>query len=332
MAKHHIVPASYLSQWQKVGAENQLNIYVISENKIIERGPGWTGFWRDDFNVLSDGQKKSYLPEDVTALIDTKGIEAIRRIDPSNQTQLSGEDRSAVAFYVALQYIRTPRRREEADKMIRATIQHFMREDISSPDKVNYTKEEILKHKPANKHEEEMLKEVSLMSSEEIRRRIFEGIHSGDYVAGLTTTGHSKGVLKVERLAKELFEVQWMFLVAPKDSPFITSDNPCFTVAPTKIMNGLLSPRSTVFFPLRPDVCITMKPALKSKREEFMELNPSQARDINELILQHSYESIVAKNKGQLEDLTKDFDPSKHKKSRDVVISQSGPYTMFNAE
>jgi len=75
MAKHHIVQGKYLAQWRKSGTENQLNIYVIEENQIIERGPGWKGFWREDYNVLEDEGEKSYLPEDVTAIIDSKGIE-----------------------------------------------------------------------------------------------------------------------------------------------------------------------------------------------------------------------------------------------------------------
>ena len=135
MAKHHIVQAKYLAQWQSSDIKNQLNIYFIPENKFIERGTGWRGFWRKDFNVFDGEKDKFYLPENVTALIDSKGIESIRKIDYSNQKQLSGEERSCVAFYVALQYIRTPRYREETNKFMEATIKYFMRQDISSLDK-----------------------------------------------------------------------------------------------------------------------------------------------------------------------------------------------------
>src|SRR5665213_1332227 len=295
MAKHHVVQEKYLAQWRKSDTENQLNIYVISENKFIERGPSWKGFWRDDFNVLSGERGKSYLPENITALIDAQGIEVIRNINSEKQGQLDGKERSILAFYVALQYIRTPRHREESDKMMQATIQHFMRKDISSPDEVNISKEQILKHQPANQREEEALRKVGQMSDEEIRQQIFETIHSDDLNIGLTTTGHSKGILKVDRLAKGLFEFQWLFLVAPSDSPFITSDNPSFTVSPTKIMNGPMSPRSTMIFPLRPDLCIYVKPNLKSKTEHFVELNGEQVQDINKLILSNSSRCIVAK-------------------------------------
>jgi hypothetical protein len=332
MAKHHIVQDKYLTQWRKTDTENQLNIYVISENKCIERGPGWKGFWRDDFNVLEDDGEKSYLPEKVTSIIDTKGIDAIRGINTSSQKLTSGiEARSCIAFYVVLQYTRTPRHREETNKLIEATTRYFMRKDLSTPEKVFMSKEKILEHQPQNKMEKDALEKISKMTQEEINSQIFEAIHGDTVRIGLTKTGHSKGILKVDRHAKKIFEMQWLFLVAPKDSSFITSDSPCFTVSNSK-MNGLLSPFSTVYFPLRPDVCLYIKPNMKSTTEYYMKLNKKQIRDINLLILSNSTDCVVAKDKAHLEKLTKNFDHINHRKSRDISISESGPYTMFSAE
>lgn len=332
MARHHIVQDKYLTQWRKADTENQLNIFLIPENKYIERGPGWKGFWREDFNVYDDEDGRSYLPEDITAIVDSKGIEAIRRIDAANETQLSGEDRSAIAFYVALQYIRTPRFREEMDKAMHTMIQHFMRQDISSPDKVSLTKEDYLREPPKNKREKEAMEQISKMSEEEIRQTVFDTIHSDSFTSGLTATGHSKSILKVDRLAKGLFDVQWVFLSAPSDASFITSDNPCFTISPTKVMNGLLSPKATVIFPLRPDLCIYIKPAIKSQTEHFMQLSNRQVRDMNSFVLLNSYQCAIAQEKVQLEDLVQEYDVKGHRKSRKTTVSESGPYTLFNIE
>lgn len=331
MARHHTVQDKYLTQWRKTDTENQLNIYSIAENKYFERGSSWRGFWREDFNVLDD-KDQFYLPEDVTAVIDSKGIEAIRSIDCETQEQLDGEKRSALAFYVALQYIRTPRHREEMDKFIQAETRFFMREDVTSPKGFRLSKDEILKHRPKNKREEEALKKISAMSDEEIKKQAFEFIHSDDLKVRLTKAGHSKGILKIERHAKGLFESQWLFLIAPKDTRFVTSDNPCFTVSPTKVMNGLLSPHVTVFFPLRPDLCISIKPNIESKTERFLKLNKKEVRDINRKTLANSYQCLVAKDREQLENLTTNFDYKNHRRSRDVVVSQAGDYVMFNRE
>lgn len=325
--RHHIVQDKYLTQWRKTDTDNQLNIYVISENKIIERGPKWKGFWREDFNVLEDEQDKSFLPEDVTADIDRQGIEVIKNIDSINETQLESKARSILAAYISLQYIRTPRYREELDKMVNSTLKYYMRHDISSIDKVTTTKEELLKYEPKNDHEKKMLEEIKFLSEEEIRQQIFDGIHGDDFAGRLTKTGHSKGILKVDRLAEELFEVQWVFLSATQSSEFITSDNPCFTISPTKMMNGLLSPTSTVIFPLRPDLCIYIRPGVKSKAEQFMELDSRQLLDINRSILSNSYHCAIAKNRLQLEELVQNFDYENHRPLRDITITESGPYT-----
>ncbi len=332
MAKHHIVQDKYLAQWKRLNTANHLNLYIIPKNKFEIGNTKSKLFWRDDFNLLKgDGGERSYLPEHVTAIIDAKGIEAIRKIDTSTRNQLSGEDRSCIAFYIALQHIRTPRFREESDKMIQAQIRYFMRKDIASPNKVRMTKEELLSHKPINKSEAKALEELRGMSEEEIQQLIFNSIHSDDVKIRLTNTGHSKSILNIETLAKGLFEVQWVFLVAPTGVSFVTSDNPCFTVGP-KIMNGLLSPPSMVFFPLRPDVCVCAKPSNKTQLESFMDMDEKEVRDINSLILSCSYQCLVAKTKEQLQDLTRDFNHSDHEKSRKVSISERGSYVLFNLE
>ncbi len=331
MAKHHIVQEKYLVQWRIENTVNHLNTFIISENRCEIGNTKTKLFWRKDFNILDDNGKKSYLPENVSAVIDSKGIEAIRKIYTGKRSQLDGMDRRSIAFYTALQYIRTPRFREESDKMINAQIKYFMREDVLSPDKVKITKEEILKHKPENKRDKEVLEKIREMPEEEIQNQIFESIHGNNIAIHLTKTGHSKSVIKVAEQAKELFEFQWLFFVARQDTSFVTSDNPCFAIG-SKIMNGLLSPRSMVFFPLRPDLCICIKPSNKTQVESFIDLDEQGVRDINLLILSHSYQCLVAKTKEQLVDLTKDFDHRKHRKSRDVVVSKKGPYTMFNLE
>lgn len=298
MARHHTVQEKYLTQWKKADNDNQLSIYSIAENKYFERGPNWKGFWREDFNILDD-KDHFYLPEDVTALIDSKGIEVIRNIDCDTHEQLCGEKRSALAFYIALQYIRTPRHREETNKLIQATISRFMREDTKSPADIRLSKDELLKHIPTNQNEKEALQKISTMSDEEIKQATFDAIHIDGLRAQLTKSGHSKSILKIERHAKGLFESQWLFLVAPEDTRFVTSDSPCFTIAPTEILNGLLSPQAIVFFPLRPDLCISISPAIKSKTEHFLKIDKKRVRDINRMTLAYSYRCLIAKDKKQ---------------------------------
>jgi len=331
MQKHHTVQSKYLAQWMNE-SKRQLNIYLISKNEYIERGPNWKGFWKKNYNILDSDKKKFYLPEKVTELIDKQGIEVIKNIDINSRNQLDGRKRGALAFYIALQYIRTPRFREEEDKFMEETIKFFMRKDVSSPDKFKITKEEVLKHQPTNEKEKIALEKISAMTEEEINQQSFDFIHSDDFHIKLTNTGHSKQILKIDRLAIKLFELQWLFIIAPNKTSFVTSDNPCFTISPTKMHQGILSPNVTVFFPLRPDICIIIKPKLISKKEHFLELDKRGVREINKLILENSYQCLIAKDRMHIENLTKNFDYKNHKKSRDTKVYQKGDYVMFNVE
>jgi hypothetical protein len=71
---------------------------------------------------------------------------------------------------------------------------------------------------------------------------------------------------------------------------------------------------------------------MKSKAEYYMKLDKGQVRSINSLILSNSTQCVVARDKIHLEKLTKNFDYKNHRKSRDISISESGPYTLFAAE
>lgn len=208
-----------------------------------------------------------------------------------------------------------------------------MRRDIFSPHKISISKAEILKHHPINKREQEALEKIRSMPDVEIKKQTFDFLHGNDFNICLTKSGHSKNILKIiKRLAKGLFEVQWLFLITPKDSAFVTSDNPCFALSPMKIKSGLLSPNVIIFFPLRPDLCITIKPSIKSRTEHFIKLDKKRVKELNQLILKNSHQCLIAKDKKQLEDLTQNFDYKNYRKSRDVAISEFGNYVMFNVE
>lgn len=331
MAKHHFVQEKYLRQWTS-SADNQLNIYLIPTNEILRRGPGWKGFWRDDYNTLTDEKGTSDFPEKLTSTIDTAGITAIRALNPKKQRQLSGEDRSAIAFYIALQYTRTPRHREETDKLITAFGMDGMRERFPTIESLTMSKAELLQHKPKNVREAQALQEIAKLSEEELKVQAFEAIHRADMKARLSKTGHAKGILKVDRHAEKIFDMQWLFLVAPKGASFATSDSPCFTVSKHPQLNGLLSPHALVLFPLRPDILVCVKPSIASHTEYYQRISRDETKRLNALILSHSYECFIARDLPHLRTMTESYDHAAHRRSRDISISKDGPYTMYSAQ
>ena len=329
--KHHIVQSKYLAQWQNTDSDNQLNIYSIPENKILKRGPAWPGFRRTDYNILDEDDDLYYLPEDVTEKIDTEAINVVRIIDPTSKIILSDYDRSVLSHYIALQYVRTPRYREELNAMVEKVVKQALKENVLAKN-YRFKKEDLIKFVSNNYQEKEILNILKEMSEEEINKQFFDLPNRDDLKIILTNSGHSKQILKIERLAKEIFKFDWLFLVAQKETAFVTSDNPCFVFSTSKINQGLSSINGITIFPLSPKVCVAVKSNSNIYRERFLNIDKLQVRDINKLILYNSHQCIVAKDEKQLKHLIKDYDFTNHKGTREVVVYNFNKFTLFNLE
>lgn len=327
--RHHIVQEQYLRQWCKNTFDCQLWIYTHSDGKFFQRGPSWKGFWREDFNIYEEeGEEDAYyLPEEVTSQIDNAGMTAIRNITFSKQ--LDGYQRSSLAFYAVLQYVRTPKFRENTNSMIDAQTKHFMRLDIPTPEDVRMTRDDILKEKPKNDMEREAIEKVKNMTDEEFKQTLFDTIHGDDVHVRLTNAGHSKQILKVERNAQKVFEFAWTIMFAPQDTSFITSDAPCFAFAykNTAMGAGLCSPNAVTIFPLSPSFCLMIDPSIKGQHEQFTKISKSGVRAINQQILKHSHDCVVAYDEIHLKRLVKNY---QHEKGREVSVKTIGPYTLFS--
>ncbi|MCA9355652.1 DUF4238 domain-containing protein [Candidatus Kaiserbacteria bacterium] len=326
--RHHIVQDQYLRQWCPKHKDSQLWIYTHSDGKFFQRGPGWKGFWREDFNIYEEeGEEDAYyLPEEVTAHVDNLGLTAIKDIEFGKQ--FVGPNRCYIAFYTAQQYIRTPKYREDTDAMLDAQIKHFWRLDTPTLDDVRMTREDILKEEPSNALEREMHEKVKEMTDEEFKQTLFDSIHGDDVKVQLTNAGHSKQILKLERYARSIFDFAWTVMFAPEGSSFITSDSPCFAFAYNNKLPGagLCSPNAITIFPLSSSICLWIDPSLKDKGEHFTKIPKNEVRLINQQILKHSHDCVVARDEAHLKRLVKNYE---HEKGREVTIKSIGPYTIF---
>jgi len=163
-------------------------------------------------------------------------------------------------------------------------------------------------------------------------KKLYKALNSGDIEIRMNNIGHSKQILRIDQLAEEIFELEWVFLITPKNTSFITSDNPCFTISSSKISQGILSKNTVTLFPLRPDVCILINPTKKSYIEKYIKINKKEAKEINKNILKNSYNCIIVRDEKHLKSLVKNHDYKNHKQSKDVVIYKVNNYTMFNLE
>lgn len=332
--RHHIVQEAYLRQW--ANKENQLNIYSIFDKKIIERGSNWKGFWKDDYNILDkeDGSNGyDYFPEDLTALIDTKGLKVIKRLKTLN-CSLNGDERSCIAFYLALQYLRSPRRRDEFDDLTDKTFKSLYKDDFVKSFEEDFDINKIIDEVKDESFKNKIKTELENKTVDEIKKETIDFIKDDKFSLEINNTGHSKVLIKNLRpISEEIFYFKWDFLIANKDTSFITSDNPCFTISDRSIMSGILADDVKTYFPLAPSICLRIeKGRYKTTKENILKISKKEVKDINLLILRNCYNSIIAKDKSHLENLINGYDFSSHKKSKNIKVYNDREYFLFNLE
>ncbi|MEN9881024.1 MAG: hypothetical protein RLZZ308_207 [Candidatus Parcubacteria bacterium] len=329
--KHHIVQEAYLRQWSKNG---QLCLYSIPENKIMERGPNWKGFYRIDYNVLDGDTGYDYIPEKITAHIDDEGLKAIKKIDIKNQTGLDGYDKSCLAFYFALQYLRVPRRRDEFNKLANVTFNEFFKENFKSSIETDFDINKIIEEEDNHKIRDHIKNQIKGKTEEQIKKEVIDLIDNDGLILEINNVGQSKQMIKhIENISKQLFYSKWTFLISPKDTSFATSDNPCFVYSNKQMFNGILSLETKSYFPLRPDLCLVIEPvSYKNNSEVFLKISKEEVREINNLILENSYNCILTRDRSHLEKLTSRYNYSNHKKTKEVKVYKNGEYTLFNLE
>jgi hypothetical protein len=331
MAKHHIVQKKYLDQWASL-PHDRFPAYCISENRFLEANSWWHEFWREDFNVLPNAEYR-YLPEQDTAIIDTLAIKTIKNLNFTKPVGLTNEERVVLSHYTALQYLRTPRQRAELDKMLTADFQEFVRTTNTSPENIQITKTDFLNDAQSDKADPELIDKVKRMTEDEFKNYAFNNIRPSEMGIGLTNEGHSKQLLKLRpHIAEKLFYFQWILLLSPKDTSFITSDSPCYVTSSKKLSQGITARWSTTWFPLRPDICLYIYAGSKSTNEVFIKLSKEQVRNINQQTLYNSYNVVLAKSQKQLERIVKGFDHKQHKQTANIATYHKGPYTMYNLE
>jgi hypothetical protein len=322
--KHHFIQKAYLKQWSK---NSKVQVYIFGDDKFEEKGPNERLFWEYNYNFI-DGDR---IAEDVSGLIENEYISRLDRIIKtlSMQSELNSEDRSVVAQYVALQYLRTPKYRKEQDIFIDAVVKKFHSEYLEK-NGLNFTVKEALDELKGTKHEAEGLEKYGLISDEDFQKEMLGFFKDKEnYQVNLNNSGHAKGILRASEIGEKLFIKNFVFLLSPKDTDFITSDFPCFILSDTDFMNGILSPHVEVIFPLTPKICLKIN-SKKRFGESSGLISKKQVKSINMEIIKNSHKFVISKEKKHLEYLLKNYNKKEHDSVREFQVLEKGDYTMFN--
>ena len=232
-------------------------VYDSYKNEIKKLHPKVTAKINHFYSFDTKEGKRLYAVEELLAILEGEVAPVIEKIH-SGQLSLGTKEKSALAYYIALQYSRTPMQREQINKMIEQVSKKMLQVTASNKDYYERTLE-----KTAKKHPDE-----SEFSVEEMQKFIFDDKYR---IEAPKEISMQIMVQNLPEFASIFFNLGWSYYLAPKNGLFLTSDVPLAmrqTNPNLKILGksaaGLAIRGTEVTLPLTSKVCLFLSPRGRS--------------------------------------------------------------------
>ena len=248
---HHKVPRYYLKGFVEREDEPFLWVY----RKGLQYKPGRTRYkynpYRDSIKFVGS-EMDYYASTNRDGIIDYETYENIlekleKPADPvikkiRDRQMITFDEKMILASYIVLMLKRVESRRQKATGMWPS----FLKEFESSSDLIRAVAILERDTPPEDTRTLEPLKKVRA----EIDRVI--GEHKANRSNVPSQILHESMVAPGSKLVPAISQMNWQFLIAPKGSKFLTSDNPVFFFEGI----GLNKPQSEITFPISSDVAL----------------------------------------------------------------------------
>jgi hypothetical protein len=212
--RHHFVPVSLLSGFTKKGTKNStLWVFNQETGRQIESKPSSIGYEKDLYSIDMQGMAKDDL-ENAFMEIETKVAPIIRKIQETLVMPI-GEDYEILMYFIALQYSRTPNRKDRFSEPMEQISKIIMQMSVSS-----------------KKRYEAMIQDVKKAGKGSIDTP-YEDMHDfvmneNNYKIHIDNTTKMGNMLTVvHSIYRPLMDRNWSVVFCPPTiGDFICSDNP----------------------------------------------------------------------------------------------------------
>ena len=305
--RHHYLPRFYLENF--VNDNGFLSVFDREKNEYRFQQPVNTAVEKDMYRFKDVENNDRYDLENAFSRVenDTKAI--IDKLD--NSQKISKEDVDVLSIFLSAQRYRVPR---------------FFKTSAELTDKIGKM---IAKMNCPSIEQAERLINDSAESGKTISftpKELFDFVHNEDkYKIGVAKEGDISLMTDlIPQVADYLKSMDWSFYFAPKDSLFITSDNPFILVPDDSVDTrfrgyGLTTPGVMKVFPLSPKTLVVI--SNKGHRVTARKINTKAVRHVNLHIARQCDRFIIAREKILLERIV-------HLTKIDEVVS--GPKIVIN--
>jgi hypothetical protein len=298
--RHHYVPQAYLARF---GGDDQVRVRRRQPAKTHLAHVRNIAAETDFYTVTEADGSSSVVVERLLGEVERDGIRTLRTIDETAEPPPVGsEDRELLALYLAVQAVRTPRRRAEIVFGRRVTAYADGREvdrDLMS----EYLARRHLGRTPSTNES------FAALTWYQAARDEF-----GDDLCHDTAV--AVPLARVDRLLPYVLDRHWRLEIGRKPN-FLTSDAPLVLwrhPSPLDVRGGIgLANAEEIRFPVGPDRQLVLVPGRGSSVEE---VNPRRVSDCNQ-ILADTCDRVVVGH------------PDRHAQLDKVELTTQGPILRF---
>lgn len=312
--KHHYIPQFYLKGFTNESGE--LHVLKYEENTIEKQGKKGTFHAKDFYKVEFDKFEK----RDPAEVEKIKKIYGIENVDTSSVREypdaiedllseseslasqilpkllkgdnLSTNERVEMSTFIAFMHTRTPIFRNRFAALEEQLVKFEINEIFKSKADVQKLYDEM----KADGYEKEIDVNTLMETVENDRINV-------EIPRELSVKHMLYATSIIDRI---LYGKQWVILEAHKNSSFVTSDNPLFTMHPkASKIGGFEIEGAKVLFPLSKEKVLMMTDNKPTKEILHIKLDKKQTRTTNKIIMINSNEYLIARDKALLERLKK---------------------------
>lgn len=269
-------------------------VFDSYKNEYRNHRPEETAKINNFYTFETKEGKRLLAVEELLSILENEAAPIIAKIH-NGGFNLDDKEKSAIAFYIALQQTRTPMHRQQVNKMIEQVSRKMLQVGASNKEYFQRTLDEVTKNHP----------EEQKVSVEEMQKFIFEDGYKLEVPKEMSM---QIMVGNLNEFANLFFNMGWLYLVAPSKGSFLTSDVP-ITMRQTdpdmKMFGqpavGYQVPGTEITLPLTPQVCLYLTP--KGADFQNYTLSRDWVRVINTRTTQNCFRYVFSSSKPLLENL-----------------------------
>lgn len=264
--RHHFIPKRYLEGFCRDGF---LSVYDREKGEYRRQTPKNTALQTHYYSLEDEHGNKDATIETVLAQVEGQAWPIIDKV--GERKSLSVGDRQDLALFLALLKFRVPDYEkalgEMNDKLFKAVNRMMFHSETATRNLL-----------------EGMEKDQGLEGYSDMAKEVTEFVAQEDYSLGTTQQERLQTMLQLGlEVARHLEGTDWIFMHAPPNTAFVTSDNPFILLAPDNHDPergfGLLTPGAKKVVPLTAQTCLIAYD--EGLRTAHTEISRREVRNVN---------------------------------------------------